>query len=697
MGVSISPAMYLGGVIFFGALLALGSVWGEELPRPRFVVLGQQGVGKSSISNAFLGFDNTASSRKQRKQSPFKIGHGLKSKTQLTSFSVGQWLGRGANITVVDTPGFKDTKDAEFVEELTSVLGDEIPEIDGFLIVFKYKDRFTAPFKRTLSMISRMFGDIWPNVAIVVNFWDAGVVHKNERLSEGVTEESYTKEIQQIFRKQIGSLNHDVPVVFLDSHFSRDDQTEVNFFYKQATSLYRAVSKMPTFECVKRADIKNKLKNNKNKAAKQRKKSLKKQRRLRDQMKALKINMKSVNAMLDFYKTQCPSVTPGCRWGEWSDWGSCDAGKRSRSRPKLVGYEDECEGEDTETEEGCIETVSENWQEDSDNIAYVFGGRLTAEGGEAEAIVFADSADCNAPPFPEWRQRMAAAYAPGLGMMACGGLTSGGDPSVDCWIFTAENKVWTKTPNSGKALSGGVAAWYKGEFWLLGGTAANESDKPKGYKQKLIKEGLKYNPGTQTWNVLTEGFLSEPVQDACMVNVEDGVSGETLVITGGTDKKIQFEKKIPGKQTSYMFNEATGGFWQPLPEMKKGRASHSCSVATIGGELGIVVAGGSNDGDTVEFLDWDEKKRWVKIPRMGRQRRIGPGMAFIRGKLAMIGGYTWPEPVNDVETFDTDDESWSVDSANQDKRFNHVALTIPYTLLPTCPMLPVFKFGMNMK
>ena len=83
---------------------------------------------------------------------------------------------------------------------------------------------------------------------------------------------------------------------------------------------------------------------------------------------------------------------------------------------------------------------------------------------------------------------MAAAYAPGLGMMACGGLTSGGDPSDDCWIFTEEDKVWNKTPNSGEAFSGGVAAWYKGEFWLLGGTAASENEKPEVYKEKLMKE-----------------------------------------------------------------------------------------------------------------------------------------------------------------------------------------------------------------
>ena len=29
-----------------------------KLPRPRFVMLGQQGVGKSSIANSLLGYDN---------------------------------------------------------------------------------------------------------------------------------------------------------------------------------------------------------------------------------------------------------------------------------------------------------------------------------------------------------------------------------------------------------------------------------------------------------------------------------------------------------------------------------------------------------------------------------------------------------------------------------------------------------------
>ena len=94
------------------------------------------------------------------------------------------------------------------------------------------------------------------------------------------------------------------------------------------------------------------------------------------------------------------------------------------------------------------------------------------------------------------------------------------------------------------------------------------------------------------------------------------------------------DKKLHGKKTAYVFND--NAKWDPLPNMKVGRASHSCSVATIGGSLGIVVAGGSNDGDSVEFLDWDEKKKWTKLARLSRQRRVGPGMAFIRGKLSLV-------------------------------------------------------------
>ena len=53
----------------------------------------------------------------------------------------------------------QDQRDTEFVEELMNVLGDEVKEVESFVIVYKYKDRFTSPFARTLRVITKMFGE----------------------------------------------------------------------------------------------------------------------------------------------------------------------------------------------------------------------------------------------------------------------------------------------------------------------------------------------------------------------------------------------------------------------------------------------------------------------------------------------------------------------------------------------------------
>ena len=98
-------------------------------------MLGQQGVGKSSIANSLLGFDNLAEvgkKKKNRLELPFAVGHGLKSKTKMTSFSTGQFLGnpRSPNITVVDTPGFKVPNILSFSLEIFLFLRiKEIPSL----------------------------------------------------------------------------------------------------------------------------------------------------------------------------------------------------------------------------------------------------------------------------------------------------------------------------------------------------------------------------------------------------------------------------------------------------------------------------------------------------------------------------------------------------------------------------------------
>ena len=85
---------------------------------------------------------------------------------------------------------FQDTEDAEYVDEIMGILGDEVKEVDAFMIVYKYKDRFTRPFKRTLTMLTKMFGNFWKNAVLVVNFWSFKSVMVEDRRSMGMLQKN---------------------------------------------------------------------------------------------------------------------------------------------------------------------------------------------------------------------------------------------------------------------------------------------------------------------------------------------------------------------------------------------------------------------------------------------------------------------------------------------------------------------------
>ena len=127
----------------------------------------------------------------------------------------------------------------------------QVKEVDSFLIVYKYKDRFTRPFKRTLTMLTKMFGNFWTNVVIVVNFWSFKTVrwckmikmirsdlknhplispwinflniqiHDEERRSVGVTPEKYSRQLSSLFENKFDLKRGSLPLVFIDTHYNR--------------------------------------------------------------------------------------------------------------------------------------------------------------------------------------------------------------------------------------------------------------------------------------------------------------------------------------------------------------------------------------------------------------------------------------------------------------------------------------------
>ena len=166
------------------------------------------------------------------------------------------------NITVVDTPGFKDTEDTEYVNELMDVLGDEVKEVDAFLIVYRYKDRFTKPFKRTLTMLTKMFGNFWSNVILVVNFWSFKEIHVQEREGRGVTTETYSKQLKAIFKNKF-DLDFELPLVFIDTHYNISNPPELEAFTRESNKLYEETINKRPFECLTRKDVQENLKKEK--------------------------------------------------------------------------------------------------------------------------------------------------------------------------------------------------------------------------------------------------------------------------------------------------------------------------------------------------------------------------------------------------------------------------------------------------
>ena len=193
-------------VISFLAVLSCFFDGGESMPKGVYnvVILGNTGVGKSSLLNMFAGTD------------AFKVGDGAMSETSLTTAQLHRLMGRpdGIQLRLIDTQGLSDSggnsKDMEHIKNMVNYIRQE-QSVDMFIICFDGQSpRFAGYTQSTVNLFQQIFPDFMQHAVLVFNKWTSPDVNRmnNQRA-----------EYQQLFQREYGIAN--IPCFFIDSFFNR--------------------------------------------------------------------------------------------------------------------------------------------------------------------------------------------------------------------------------------------------------------------------------------------------------------------------------------------------------------------------------------------------------------------------------------------------------------------------------------------
>ena len=79
-------------------------------------------------------------------------------------------------------------------------------------------------------------------------------MHASERRNRGVTMETYSKQLKEIFEGKF-DLDFDLPVVFLDTHYNRSNPEELAAFSRESQKLWEVSLNRRPFPCLTRKDV----------------------------------------------------------------------------------------------------------------------------------------------------------------------------------------------------------------------------------------------------------------------------------------------------------------------------------------------------------------------------------------------------------------------------------------------------------
>jgi len=230
-----------------------------NLPKPRIVIIGETGVGKSSLANVLLGRSHQYDG-KGFDDGCFKVAWKNGDKpggviTTATCHDSGYYLGDKSkpNVTIIDTPGFGDEMEAEVqtINGLVDVLKNQVKEIDVFIICFREtNDRMTKAMQNMLNLFQQMFGkQFWNNAIFEATRWNhnsRNVAKRNALKPQPKTEENWTKQFNTILEKELG-VTRKLGSVFIDSHYNSEYPEEKIAFEKNTEELFSFAKSVKSF------------------------------------------------------------------------------------------------------------------------------------------------------------------------------------------------------------------------------------------------------------------------------------------------------------------------------------------------------------------------------------------------------------------------------------------------------------------
>ena len=232
----------------------------EEYPSPRIIMIGEIGVGKSSLANVLMGRDEG-----DGWSGYSRPGLGCVTFDDVPTkkcIDTGHYLGKPSNprVTIIDTPGFGDDNfEAEeaILDELVYFLRGRVKFINAFMIVINGHilrpgtPRLNRQMRTVLSLLTKMFGDdLWNNAILQFSYYDFDERYADQR-PRRLTKAELKEGINNILRFKL-KLPKELPALFIDSHYDKDTGStgyEIGNFGQYTHELLDVAQNATPFAC----------------------------------------------------------------------------------------------------------------------------------------------------------------------------------------------------------------------------------------------------------------------------------------------------------------------------------------------------------------------------------------------------------------------------------------------------------------